>query len=232
MAITTAVTKAELARLMSAAYDTKIVTAALVNASTAPALDDSIATWLQHELVEGTNGYARFQSSALANGTWSATNTRYQFPAIPEDFEASGGTLVFTHVVHIIDGDADGQAGAVITASSDVDATTDILTCTAHGLTDGHAVTVTADAGGSLPAGLTAGTLYYAKNVTTDTVSLHTAAAVASGNIVDITSTGSGTLRLRKCAGSVYGVSTESSGAVTVADGSTIGYSITIGIDD
>ena len=232
MAITTAVAKAELSRIMSAAYDGKVVTAALVNAATAPALDDSIATWLQHELLEGVNGYARFQSSALASGTWSATNTRYQFAAIGEDFAASGGTLAFTHVVQLIDGDADGIAGSAITASSDVDATTDVITCSAHGLTDGHPVTVTADSGGTLPTGLTAGTLYYAKNVSTDTVSLHTAAAVASGNIVDITATGSGNLRLRKCAGSVYGISTESSGAVTISDGSTIGYSITVGVDD
>jgi predicted nuclease with RNAse H fold len=74
--------------------------------------------------------------------------------------------------------------------------------------------------------------LYYAKNVSTDTVSLHTAAAVAAGNIVDITATGSGILRLRKCSGSIYGISTESSGAVTVSDGSKIGYSVTVGVDD
>jgi hypothetical protein len=48
---------------------------------------------------------------------------------------------------------------------------------------------------------------------------------------VDLTSTGSGTLRLRKCAGSVYGVLVESS-AVTIADGQTIAYTVTLAVND
>jgi hypothetical protein len=106
-----------------------------------------------------------------------------------------------------------------------------VITVASHGLSDGDAVTVTVDSGGTMPGGLTAGTLYYADSVTSSTITLHTATPVASGNKVNITSTGSGTLRVRKCAGSVYGILTETS-AVTISDGQTIGYSVKLAVND
>lgn len=231
MAVTSALSQAEMARVMAAAYNGKVLTAALVNAVSAPALDAGIASWLQYELVEGANGYARFQSAALSGGTYSATNTRYEQSPVSVEFTATGGSLVYTHVVLLVDAAADGQAGAALTASSAVDPATDVITVASHGLSDGDAVTITADSGGTLPGGLSAGTLYYVDSVTSSTVTLHTATPVASGNKVNITSTGSGTLRLRKCAGSIYGVLTESS-TVTISDGQTIGYSVKLAVND
>jgi hypothetical protein len=208
-----------------------VLTAALVNATTAPATDASIATWLQHELVESTNGYARFQSSSLTGGSYSAANGRYEQDAVSVEFSASGGNLTYTHVVLLLDAAADGQAGGAITATTDVDPATDVITVASHGLTDGDAVTVTADSGGTLPGGLSAGTLYYVDSVTSSTITLHTATPVAAGNKVNITSTGSGTLRIRKCAGSVYGILSETS-QVTVSNGQTIGYSVKLAVND
>lgn len=231
MAVTNAVTQAELARVMSEAYSGKVLTAALVNAASAPSTEAGIATWLQHELVEGTNGYARFQSAALTVGTYSATAARQEQSSVAVEFAATGGSLNFTHVVLLLDAAADGQAGGPITASTDVNPSTDVITVASHGLTDGDAVTVTADSGDTLPGGLTAGTLYYVDSVTSSTITLHTATPVASGNRVDITSTGSGTLRVRKCNGNVYGVLTENA-AVTVSDGQTIGYSVKLAVND
>lgn len=231
MAVTSALTQAELARVMSAAYSGKVLTAALVNAATAPATDDGIAAWLQYELTESSNGYARFQSSALTGGSYSATNTRYEQDSVSVEFSASGGNLTYSHVVLMVDAAADGQAGGAITATTDVDPATDVITVASHGLTDGDAVTITADSGGTLPGGLTAGTLYYVDSVTSSTITLHTAAAVAAGNIVNLTSTGSGTLRLRKCAGSVYGVLAENA-AVTISNGQSIGYSVKLAVND
>ena len=231
MAVTAALTQAELARVMSEAYSGKVLTAALVNAATAPASDAGIASWLQYELAEGTSSYARFQSSALTGGSYSSSAGRYEQQAVSVEFAASGGSWVYTHVVLLLDAAADGQAGAALTASSAVDPATDVITVPSHGLSDGDAVTVTVDSGGTLPGGLTAGTLYYADSVTSSTITLHTATPVASGNKVNITSTGSGTLRVRKCAGSVYGILTETS-AVTISDGQTVGYSVKLAVND
>ena len=231
MAVTSALTEAEMARVMAAAYSGKVLTAALVNAASAPALDAGIASWLQYELVEGANGYARFQSSALTGGTYSSTNTRFEQTPVSVEFSATGGSLVYTHVVLLFDAAADGQAGGALTASSAVDPATDVITVASHGLSDGDAVTVTADSGGTLPGGLTAGTLYYVDSVTSSTITLHTGSSVGSGNKVNITSTGSGTLRIRKCAGSLYGVLTET-GSVTISAGQTIGYSVKLAVND
>lgn len=231
MAVTSTIAQAELGRIMSAAYSGKVLTAALINASSPPDVNDSIAAWIRYELTEGTNGYARFQSSALTGGSYDAVDGRYEQDVISVEFAASGGTLTYTHVLLLLDAAADGQAGASITASTGVNTSTDTLTATAHGLSDGNAVTITADAGGSLPTGLSAGVLYYVDSTGTDTVTLHTATPVSGSNRVDLTTTGSGTLRLRKCAGSVYGVLAESS-AVSIADGQTIAYNVTLAVND
>lgn len=231
MAVTTALTQSEMSRVMSAAYNTKILTASLVNASSPPSLEAGIASWLQYELTEGTNGYGRFQSSALTGGSYVSAATRYEQSAISVEFAASGGTLVYTHVLLMIDAASDGMAGGGITASSDVNVSTDTITVNAHGLSNGDAVTLTADAGGAVPTGSTAGTLYYVSDVTTNTVKLNSSSGGGSSNVIDLTATGSGTLRLRKCAGSVYGLMTETS-AVTIADGQTIGYSVKLAVDD
>jgi len=216
---------------MAAAYSGKVLTAALVNAVSAPVVDADIASWLQYELVGGANGYARFQSAALTGGSFSSVNTRYEQAPVSVEFSATGGSLLYTHVVLLIDAAADSQAGGALTASSAVDPATDVITVASHGLSDGNAVTVTADSGGTLPGGLTAGSLYYVKSVTSSTITLHSSASVGSANKINITSTGSGTLRLRKCAGSIYGVLTESS-MVTVSNGQTIGYSVKLAVND
>jgi hypothetical protein len=231
MAVTTALTQAELGRIMSEAYSGKVLTAALVNAASAPATNDSIAAWLRYELSDGSNGYGRFQSSALGAGSYDNTDARWEQSAVSVEFSASGGNLTYTHVVLLLDAPATGQAGAALTASSAVNASTDVITVASHGLSDGDAVTLTIDTGGTLPGGLTAGTLYYVDAVTSSTITLHTATPVGAGNKVDITSTGSGTLRVRKCAGSVYGILTESA-STTIVNGQAVTYQVTLAVDD
>lgn len=78
-----------------------------------------------------------------------------------------------------------GRGEAFTAAASD--------TCTkaTHGFADDTGVKVyTTD---TLPAGLVAGTQYYAKNTGADTFTLHSATPVGPGNIVDITDAGTGT---------------------------------------
>jgi len=73
-------------------------------------------------------------------------------------------------------------------ATFTADLTTDKLTSTAHGLTLGSEVTFTTTT--TLPAPLTAGTLYYVVNPTTNDFQLST---VRNGPTMDITSNGTGT---------------------------------------
>jgi hypothetical protein len=66
-------------------------------------------------------------------------------------------------------------------------ATTDIITATAHGLTAG--TRITAASADTLPAGLTASTNYYLRDVTTNTFKV---SLTPNGAAVDITDTGTG----------------------------------------
>ncbi|MBY0451237.1 MAG: hypothetical protein K2X01_11495 [Cyanobacteria bacterium] len=73
------------------------------------------------------------------------------------------------------------------------DATTDIITCNAHGLVSAQPV-VFKNSGGGLPGGLTAGTTYYAGNITANTFKVYTNSSLTT--LVDITSAGTGTHNL------------------------------------
>ena len=67
-------------------------------------------------------------------------------------------------------------------------ATTDIITSNAHGLSEGDCVTVSSTT--TLPAGLSASTNYYVRDVTTNTFKV---SATKGGAVVDITDAGTGT---------------------------------------
>ena len=80
-----------------------------------------------------------------------------------------------------------------------VDATSDTLAIESHGLKFRDAVKVTST--GDVPAGLTAGTVYYVVEDTSDTIKLATSEANAStdpATVVDITGAGTGTITVTK----------------------------------
>lgn len=90
-----------------------------------------------------------------------------------------------------------GTTRATVTLSTGVNTGTDVITTNAtHGLTTADPVRVRATAGSTLPTGLAATTQYYARAVSTTTLTLHPTAADATGNtnIVNITAVGSGTM--------------------------------------
>lgn len=66
-----------------------------------------------------------------------------------------------------------------------------VVTYTAHGLTDGEAIVFTTT--GALPTGITAGTVYYARSATADTLHIYdtSAHAVAGGSTGRVITTGS-----------------------------------------
>ena len=71
------------------------------------------------------------------------------------------------------------------------DLVNNVCTLTGHGLADNTAVKVYTST--TLPGGLAANTVYYAKSLSSSTFSLHMASPVGPGNIVDITDAGTGT---------------------------------------
>ncbi|WP_075089551.1 hypothetical protein [Verrucomicrobium spinosum] len=77
--------------------------------------------------------------------------------------------------------------GAAITVTADAGANT--LTAAAHGLAEGTPVKVASS--GTVPGGLTAGTVYYVKNTDTNTLQL---SAALGGAVLDLTSAGTGTI--------------------------------------
>lgn len=70
-------------------------------------------------------------------------------------------------------------------------ATTDIVTSNSHGLKENDKVVLTTT--GTLPAGLSLATTYYAKKITTNTFKLSESPQENVSNFVDVTDTGTGT---------------------------------------
>ena len=101
MAITTTITRAELARLAAAAYEGLPYRVCLAdNATAALTANSSLAAWDGIEL--SGNGYARVEGF-IENGAFDETNLRYQMPVISSEFQASGGTLTYDTVYTVID---------------------------------------------------------------------------------------------------------------------------------
>lgn len=76
--------------------------------------------------------------------------------------------------------------GSVFTA----DASTDVITSSTHGLSDGNQIALATGPGGTLPAGLNGTTTYFVRDSTTNTFKV---ALTNGGTAVNITSAGSGT---------------------------------------
>jgi len=73
-----------------------------------------------------------------------------------------------------------------------VNTTTDVITCTAHGLSDTDKVRFYTSS--ALPSGISANTTYYARDTTTDTLKI---AATSGGSAIDLTTEGTGTQYLQ-----------------------------------
>ena len=101
MAITTTITRAELARLAAAAYEGLPYRVCLANNATAGLTANSIlAAW--DGIGLSGNGYARVEGF-IENGAFDETNLRYQMPVISSEFKASAGTLTYDTVYTVID---------------------------------------------------------------------------------------------------------------------------------
>ncbi|MBW4421769.1 MAG: hypothetical protein KME13_21545 [Myxacorys californica WJT36-NPBG1] len=149
----------------------------------------SRADFIAAELLQ-QNGYARSQLLFSDPGSFSNSNKRYDAPLVTGDFEADGGALQFQTVFLIANGHA--TANKTLTDAS-VNAATNVITATAHGLINGNEVIFSVQGGSTLPTGVAANTIYKVMSVATDSFQISTDGVTA----IDITSTGAGTFYLR-----------------------------------
>ncbi|MEH1976077.1 MAG: hypothetical protein V7L02_23260 [Nostoc sp.] len=178
----------------------------------------SVADFIKSELLPA-NGYARVDASFSNDGSYDSTDQRHELPNINAAFAALGGSLQFQTVFLIADSTATSSKSFT---NSNVNATSDRITITAHGFVNGDKLVFTADALSSLPSGIAADTIYQVASVTTNDFQLQ---PNGGGSTVNIADTGSGTFRARSANGIVVAYAVESS-PITVADGRGYSYQI------
>lgn len=88
-------------------------------------------------------------------------------------------------------------------SSANVNAGTDRITITGHGLNNQDPVFVAVDLGSTIPPGLSAGVKYYANVIDPNIITL---SLTPGGDVVDITDTGSGSFALHSNGGAAVGI--------------------------
>ncbi len=91
-------------------------------------------------------------------------------------------------VPEFADGAIDVSVAATLSANFTADSSTDVITATGHGLTDGKRVVLSTT--NTLPAGLSAERFYFVRDATTDTFKL---SLTSGGTAIDLTDNGTGT---------------------------------------
>jgi hypothetical protein len=168
----------------------------LLNATASFGDTTDLAQILQYEPIQTTGGYAPQAFTYTAGSSTYDSTIQYQkAPDVTVQFtEPSNGTgYDHTHVALM-----QGRGATANKVISSVNASTDQITCLAHGLSDGARAFVRST--GSVPGGLTV-QRYFVKTVSTDVLELHSTSALNSK--VNITSTGSGTLYLQYASGTL-----------------------------
>ena len=135
--------------------------------------------------VDGSSGSysAKYYSNAAATSATAASASETAAAASEASANASANA-----VASVIDNFYDKYLGVMAdSVAFTANASTDVITATAHGLSDGDPIRLTTT--GTLPAGLAASTDYYVRDKATNTFKL---AASSGGTAIDITDTGSG----------------------------------------
>jgi hypothetical protein len=102
MAISTLISQKELERVAALAYEGETLKVMLCNVgATGYTAESTVANWQSVEL--SGNGYARF-SQLIATGSYDATDSRYEVPAIDAAFTATGAGYSYDRIVVYVDG--------------------------------------------------------------------------------------------------------------------------------
>ncbi|MBA3875581.1 MAG: hypothetical protein C0498_01370 [Anaerolinea sp.] len=143
-----------------------------------------------NEVAGGSPAYARKAHTWNAAAAGNLDNSNAPVFDVP-----AGATIAWAGFWTLASG---GTFGGMIPLGSDTpkrmsvdDIATNVIDCPAHGYTLNQPVVVFPD-GGSIPGGLTAGTIYYVRDVLTDSFTL---AATSGGAAIDITSIGHATVQ-------------------------------------
>lgn len=146
------------------------------------------------ELVVGTSpGYARVQATMIRTAVGvSKNNAILTFPTPTGIWLQAKGFLIYDassagNVLYF------GELLASPQVIESVNAGTDFVTITAHGLVNNQVIRFRTDGNGALPAGLASGTPYYIVNKTANTFQVSLS---QGGSVVDITDAGTDTLRI------------------------------------
>ena len=169
------------------------------------------------------NGYNRQQLFFSGDGSYSQSNQRHEMPAANVTFNAdSGGSSWQFQTVFLI---ANSHAVANKSfANSNVDASNDRITINSHPWVSGDRLIFTADDLGTLPGGITSGTLYQVLNPTTNNFQIGLS---GSNTPINLTSVGSGTFRARSANGTIITYAVETN-PITILPGQAYSYSLPI----
>ena len=176
----------------------------------------SLSDFVNSELLPA-NGYARTAVS-FGNGSYNANNQRYEEPAVTVTFTATNLSLQFQTA--FLMADADSTASAVC---NNVNAASDRITVAGYTPVNGSSLLFSVDSGGTLPSGITAGSLYQVVNAQSD--NSFQLQLPGSSATVDFKDSGSGTFRARFASGSAVALLVESS-PITVLPGQSYSYQI------
>lgn len=173
--------------------------------------DNVIEDFVAEELPVG-NGYSRQLVTFSSDGSFDLTDNRHEIEPDLVTFTASGAALQYQTAFVLQDADPVANQNF---APGDVDAGTDTITITAHGLVAGEFITFTPDVASTLPAPLVSGTKYEVFNDTVNTFQVTTVGGVSA---IDLTTVGSGTFKVRNAAGDIAWYILEDS-QITINDG-------------
>jgi hypothetical protein len=170
----------------------------LINAGETLSVTTDEAVILQYEPLQVTGGYQPWALTYTAGTSYFDSVRGYQrTPDFNPTFSEESGGLgySFTHIF-LWQGRSPTQANKAVTS---VNASTNEITVTAHGLSSGDRAFVTSS--GTRPGGLTI-QRYWVEAVSANVIKFHTNSALTAE--VDITSSGSGTLTLRYANGTPF----------------------------
>ncbi len=157
----------------------------LLNGATAPALTLVQGTTIVFDVSDGTNSGHPFRIKDAGGNAFSVTasGTEGTSGATVTLVVPTSGTMPASYYC-TLHGASMGSSITTVTNTTVIDYSTETITATAHGFSNGDEVTYTVPTGQSAIGSLTSGTNYFVVSATTDTLKL---AATSGGAAINLT---------------------------------------------
>lgn len=179
----------------------------------------STATELIAAELEQSNGYTP-QAITVGAASWDGTNKRATVGSIGFNFSASGSGYSWQTLCLWADCPSGGAANASISSVTNASSR---VAVTGHAVTNGDAIMITADSGGTLPTGISGTTVYYGKSIDANTVEVYTDSGLTT--LATMSNAGTLPLRLRYARGTPVAIANAAT-SQTIAAGNTWPFSI------